>query len=331
MGKSNKMSPGLDIITVNWNSKGHLGNCLRSISSSITEGFRLNRVIVVDNASIDGSLNGIEDISVPLEIIRNPDNLGFAAACNVGARESEAEYLLFLNPDAVLYPDSLRKSISFMENPENAGIGICGVQMLEENGEVARSCLRFPTMWSFVKHSMGLSKFFPHLFPSFFMWEWDHKAGRKVDHVIGAFFLVRRAVFELLNGMSEVFFLYYEDLDFCLRAKVAGWNSYYLADVQIRHVGGGVTSQISGKKLYYLYQNQILYCYKNMRFFPATVVAVATLFVEPLARLMSGALSLSGRTVIETASATAMTWRDFPDLCSKIRNLLRAKSETRPL
>jgi len=105
----------LDIVIVNWNSGEQLKSCLESIVKTDKTGFELNKVVVVDNASSDNSLFGLEEIDLPLKIIRNSTNRGFAAACNQGAKESDADYLLFLNPDTVLFKDSLSKPIAFME------------------------------------------------------------------------------------------------------------------------------------------------------------------------------------------------------------------------
>ncbi len=118
------MSRSLDIVIVNWNTGGQLRACLASIAAAAQDGFVLNRVVVVDNGSKDGSAEGLQDFSVPLMVLRNRENRGFAAACNQGAQGSAADYLLFLNPDVRLYPDSLARPIRFMEEPVNARIGI---------------------------------------------------------------------------------------------------------------------------------------------------------------------------------------------------------------
>jgi len=144
-----KMMPSLDIIIVNWNSGKQLHQCLETIKSTSKDGFRLSNIYIVDNASHDGSMDGISNVSLPIRIIYNEDNKGFATACNQAARSSQSDYLLFLNPDIKLLESSLRAPIAFMEQPENKTVGIVGVQLLDESGAVARTCARFPTLGRF--------------------------------------------------------------------------------------------------------------------------------------------------------------------------------------
>ncbi|WP_222927547.1 glycosyltransferase family 2 protein [Biomaibacter acetigenes] len=232
----------ISIVIVNWNSGRQLYECLKSIYNAKKDGLEIDRVVVVDNASSDNSLFGLEEIDIPLKIIKNSTNRGFAAACNQGAKESNADYLLFLNPDTLLFKYSLSKPIAFMEKAENRNIGIVGIQLINENKEISRTCARFPTLGQFNSKIFGLDRLFPKL--SYFMAEWDHKSDRFVDHVIGAFFLVRRQLFEKLNGFDERFFVYLEDLDFSYRAKQLGYSSYYLTSTKAYHKGGGSSEKL---------------------------------------------------------------------------------------
>ncbi|MDP9366947.1 MAG: glycosyltransferase, partial [Chloroflexota bacterium] len=136
------------------------------IAAATRHSFALNRVVVVDNGSRDGSAEGLGDFPLPLTLICNRENRGFAAACNQGARESDADYLLFLNPDVRLYPDSLTRPIRFMVEPANARIGICGIQLVDESGRVDRSCARFPTLRMFVGKMLGLTRWLPGSSPT---------------------------------------------------------------------------------------------------------------------------------------------------------------------
>ena len=142
--------PVLDIIIVNWNAGHQLRDCLESIMAAKRDGFFLDRVVVVDNASTDSSLCLSGSLKVPLVLIRNTANRGFGAACNQGADGSRADYLLFLNPDTCLFTESLSKPVQFMEHhPGGKHTGICGVQLVNDKGEVSRSCSRFPTVLSY--------------------------------------------------------------------------------------------------------------------------------------------------------------------------------------
>src|SRR5262245_45268195 len=164
--------PSLDIITVNWNTGPLLRDCLNSIIQARTESFRIERIVVVDNNSGDGSADGLESISdQPISVLRNDDNRGFAAACNQGAAGTRADYLLFLNPDTCVFADSLSHPLEFLECSENSKFGICGVRHVDDSGAFSTSCARFPTLRIFVGQMTGFTHFFPKWFPPHLMLE----------------------------------------------------------------------------------------------------------------------------------------------------------------
>lgn len=312
------MAPSMDIIIVNWNSGGQLRDCLESIVSTRRDGFKLNQVVVVDNASSDGSADGLEDLGLPLTALRNTVNRGFAAACNQGAKRSRADYLLFLNPDTYVNEDSLAKPLIFMEKTFSQNIGIVGIQLLDDDGKIARTCARFPTTGLFFSKMLGLDRLFPHIFPSHFMSDWDHRESREVDHVMGAFFLIRRSIFKELNGFDEQFFVYLEDLDFSIRAWQAGWRSFYLADAKARHKGGGTSEKAKAMRLFYSLQSRIFYSYKHFGWWPATSLMLGTLLLEPLGRFMLSASHRSTREIKETIKGYFILWSKLPALLKSI-------------
>ncbi len=294
----------LTIIIVNWNAGGQLRVCLESVrrfGASWVE-----RTVVVDNGSTDGSEAGIE--SLPgVTLIRSRVNLGFAAACNLGARNAPSEYLLFLNPDAELHLNTLSRALGFMADPAHSKVGICGVRLLDEAGHVSRSCARFPSVRHFVLHAMGLDRLAPGL--GYLMQDWDHLQTRQVDHVIGAFYLVRSEVFKALQGFDERFFVYLEDLDFSLRAQQAGWDSYFLADAQAFHAGGGTSKQVRARRLFYVLRSRLLYAFKHFSRSGATGVTLATVMLEPWARTVWFLVRRSWSGVKETWWAYGMLMR----------------------
>lgn len=294
----------ISAIIVNWNAGPQLKHCLDTMAGTITQ-----QIIVVDNASADGSEQSAVDRS-GVVLIRSPENLGFGKACNLGVQQATTEYLLFINPDAAVYPDTLEKALAFMQDPANAQVGICGVQLMDESGQVARSCARFPTAGGFVAHAMGLDRIFPRL--GHFMAEWPHDTTREVDHVIGAFFLVRRALFESLGGFDERFFVYLEDLDFSLRARQAGWRTVYLADVQAFHAGGGTSNQVKARRLFYSLRSRLLYATKHFSAGGAALVFLATLLLEPVSRTALALARRSWPALKETWAGYAMLWRWLP-------------------
>ncbi|MHB8412427.1 MAG: glycosyltransferase family 2 protein [Candidatus Acidiferrales bacterium] len=308
------MSASLDIIIVNWNSGGQLRQCLASIQAANREKFELTRVVVVDNASCDGSANGLDEGTLPLTLIHNAENRGFAAACNCGAKTSHADYLLFLNPDVRLILNSLVEPITFMEKAENVKVGICGIQLLDEQGQISRTCSRFPTAFTYFSQILGLDILFPKLFPGHLLKRSDLCQSRGVNHVMGAFFLIRRTLFESLQGFDERFFVYLEDLDLSYRAFQAGWQTCYIATAQAHHQGGGCSEQVKAARLFYSLRSRILYSYKHFRWAAATGLLTGTLLVEPFSRLALAAWRGSMQEIRETLQAYTMLWRALPKL-----------------
>ncbi len=302
------MNPAtVHVVIVNWNSGAQLRECLQSFAA-VADDDVAARVTVIDNASTDGSSEGLE-ASMPLAVVRNADNRGFGAACNQGAAGSEADFLLFLNPDTRLMPGSFAEPVRYLRAHENERVGIVGIQLVDADGRVARNTARAPTAWSMVGNSVGFDRLAPRLFPSHFVTEWAHDQTRTVDQVMGAFFLVRRSLFEALGGFDERFFVYYEDLDFSVRARAQGWRSVYLSTAQAFHRGQGTTEGATARRTFYFCRSRILYARKHFGALGALAVTLATLALEPLARLAA-----APRSAGDTLRAFAMLWRDLPNL-----------------
>jgi GT2 family glycosyltransferase len=303
--------PSLDIITVNWNAGPLLRRSLASISSALDPSFVLERVVVVDNDSRDDSLSRLDTDRLPLAIIRNSENRGFGAACNQAAADSTADYLLFLNPDAYLNAASLAVPVRFMEESRHADVGIVGIQLRDAAGRIMRSSARTPTPVLFAARALGLDVLLPGRAPTLFPTDWDHADSRELDHVIGAFYLVRRTLFEALQGFDERFFVYLEDLDFSVRARRAGWRVYYLADAHAEHVGGGTSDAVKASRIAYSLESRIQYGFKHFSVPAAVVLAVLTLAVEPLSRLVR-AISRGGIAEVQD------TCRGFVELWGRV-------------
>jgi GT2 family glycosyltransferase len=253
----------LDIVIVNWNAGAALADCLRSICSAEKPGFALGRVIVVDNASQDGSLAGCEAVPLPLTIVRNAENAGFARACNQGARLGVAPYVLFLNPDVELSPGTLAGPVRFFEAQENQRVGVCGIRLTAPDGSASSSCFRLPRPRNLVFQAMGLDFLLPQIFVPCRMAPGELGESRSVEQVMGAFFLVRRWVFERLGGFDERFFMYYEEVDFSLRMRALGLTSYYLRDSSAVHLGGWSSSQVKSMRLLYSVRSRLAYAKKH--------------------------------------------------------------------
>ncbi|TCD04322.1 glycosyltransferase [Erythrobacteraceae bacterium CFH 75059] len=296
------MSARADIVIVNWNSGHLLAECLASIRTN-REG--VDRVIVVDNGSTDGSLAPESHAEDWIEFDAAGENLGFAAACNRGAARCTAPFILFLNPDAQLIAGGLPEALRFMTSPEGARVGICGVRLLGRTGAVERHCANFTDPSTYVGQALGLADRLPRVFTPHFMRSFDHLESRVVDQVIGAFFLVRRPLFEQLNGFDERYFVYFEEVDFALRAKQAGWDTFYLASATGYHYGGGTSEKVKARRLFYSLRSRLIYARRH--FSPAgfVVTAAATLAVEPVSRLAQAVL----RRSLDDAGAVLSAYR----------------------
>jgi N-acetylglucosaminyl-diphospho-decaprenol L-rhamnosyltransferase len=322
------LRPPIHVIIVNWNSGNHLAECLRSFSAVTDDAVTVSRVTVVDNASVDGSLDSALafETALPLSVIRNHQNRGFAAACNQAAAGSSADFLLFLNPDTRLMAKSLEQPAHFLGDPLNQTAGIVGIQLIDRDGKVTRNCARHPRPLTMIGNSLGLDRLLPSVFPPHFLLEWDHQTTRTVAQVMGAFCFIRRSLFERLGGFDERFFVYYEDVDLALRAQALGCRSVYLASARAFHRGGGTTESIRDRRLYYFVRSRILFSLKHFGIAGALGVTAAAMLLEPLVR-MAYALSLRRfADVGQIARGFAMLWHALPDIVHTHLRLAHAQS-----
>ncbi len=304
------LDPTLDIVIVNWNSGRQLRACLESIAKSNQEGYRLGRVIVSDNGSVDGSIEGLDDLPLPLAILRNGANLGFGAACNRATAMGGGRFLLLLNPDTRLEADTLARSVTHLAaHPET---GIVGVRLVDAAGNTHRSCARFPEVGQFVHKILGLDRLLPSVFRGHLMLEWDHRDSRPVDQVMGAFFLMPRILYEQVGGFDERFFLYFEDVDFALRAQASGRPCYFLAEAVAFHKGGGTSEQVKPERIFYCLRSRIIYARKHFGWGRAAALTAVTILAEPVSRLVLAALRGSPSVVMDTIKAYRLLYADLP-------------------
>jgi GT2 family glycosyltransferase len=306
----------VDIVIVNWNS----GNWLRNALASIDQFGKdiVGTTIVVDNGSTDDSAGAADD-RLGVKLVRTGQNLGFGRACNLGATSATATYLLFLNPDAALVEGGLQAAVDFMESDAAQKVGACGVRMIGESGIVQRDCGRFPSARSFVGYSFGIAKLFPAMFPQVKMNDFDHLTDRRVDHVIGAFYMVLRSVFEEIGGFDERFFVYYEDLDLSRRIINAGWTIQYVSHAAAFHKGGGTSEQVKAHRLFYDLRSRILYSFKHFSTAKAWAVTLSAVLVEPIALVARAMLRRSPQQSFDTLRGFKMLWADMPNIIRTAR------------
>lgn len=218
----------LSIIIVNYNSGNHLLDCLESIENLEDEADIYT--YVVDNASVDGSVIEAKKKFSWAQFILNRENLGFGKANNQILKKVDTEYILLLNPDAVLAEGVIKKMIAFMNKNKDVGVATCKV--VHENGEIDWATHRgFPTPWASLLYMLGNDKLY-HLSEN------DLSKTHEVDAISGAFFLTRKSVIDEVGVFDEDYFMYAEDIDLCFRIKQLGYKVMYVPDVEIVHLKG---------------------------------------------------------------------------------------------
>jgi N-acetylglucosaminyl-diphospho-decaprenol L-rhamnosyltransferase len=231
--------PRVSVIIVSYNAADQLEAAMRSLAAlpEVAADPALAEVIVSDNGSADDSVAGARAAYPGVRVIENGANLGFAKACNVGARAARAPLLFFLNPDARAHAGLLRNAVEYFDT--HPDVAMAGAKLLNEDGSVADSCGEFDTWWqAFLRSSAwGELPFFRKQANGYRLRRWDYASERDVDLVVGAAMFVRASVFRELGGFDERFFLYHEEIDFAHRLHDRGLRVVYLPQCVVTHAG----------------------------------------------------------------------------------------------
>ena len=230
----------VSLVIVVWNAKRYVLECLESLRTHCRQVY--GEVIVVDNASTDGTPELIAEMFPEFKLIRNSENLGFAKANNIGIAHSSGEYVALVNSDVKFTDDCLSPMLQFLsENPE---VGMVGPKMLAADGEVRRSTMRFPTVWNQLCRALGLDIVFrkSRWFGGLLMSDFDHKTTTPVEVLNGWFVVVRRTAMDRVGLLDPQFFMYAEDLDWCYRFHRAGEKVVFFAGSGAIHYGGASSS-----------------------------------------------------------------------------------------
>ena len=233
--------PELSVCIVNWNTREDLEQAIASVLESDPG---LNReVIVLDNASEDGSADMVRERFPDVVLIESEKNLGFAKGYNGTARRASGRYLLILNPDTLVRSGSFKRLIDFLDSHEDAAA--VGPRLLNSDGTIQYSCRRFPKPMAAVLRNTVIGRILPRNRSTrdYLMADWDHDTAGEVDWVSGAAVCIRPKAWAEVGGFDEGFFMYAEDMDWCLRARKAGWKIYYCPDAVIVHRIGSSSDQ----------------------------------------------------------------------------------------
>jgi N-acetylglucosaminyl-diphospho-decaprenol L-rhamnosyltransferase len=234
---SQSVSPAeLAVVVVNFDSGEHLRNCISRLGPAA--GDTPIQVVVVDNASTDGSQDGLTDIDPDVLLLENPQNRGYGRACNQGFAATDAPFVCFLNPDIVPEPDSLVLMLKALA--DRPDVGVLGPRLVNPDGSTYPSCRVVPELGVAVGHAIfGLFSDNNRFTRAYKLMDVDHTSELEVEWVSGAAMLVRREAFEQVRGFDEGFFMYVEDLDLCARMREAGWKSlYFPGPTMLHHVAG---------------------------------------------------------------------------------------------
>ncbi len=228
----------LSIIVVTYHSAEFIETCIHEIIRDVRGELQFE-IIAIDNASQDETLPKLKQYQVPeLTVISNSKNLGFAKACNIGMKQARGKAVLLLNPDVRVRNKAITHSYNFLRTQKHAGI--VGCRLINPGGDVIYSCRHFPTPLSRLWIALGLHLVFPRspIFNRFYMGYFDYRSSREVDAVSGAFFMINRETIEDIGLLDERFFMYSEEIDYCMRAKQRGWRVLFYGEAEAEHIVG---------------------------------------------------------------------------------------------
>ena len=293
----------LSIIIVSWNVKDKLRECLKSIQETVgaltnTECFWDDtatqhsvlplgvlpleyEVFVADNDSKDGSAEMVVKEFPEFFVIPNRENLGFAKANNQGIKLSQGRYVLLLNPDMRLLPGTLEKMVRFMDDPQNAKVGVAGCHLVSpvvhnpsqpplilrggEDFETVPQVRKFPMLKDQLAIMLKLPHFFPKIVDKYMMPDFDYSKEARVESIRGSFFMIRREVLDKIGLLDEGFFIWFEEVDFCKRVTEAGYTVAYTPIAKCVDYVGQSFKQIKFYPKQKMFTESMLYYFKKHR------------------------------------------------------------------
>jgi GT2 family glycosyltransferase len=255
----------LSIIIVTFNSEKYIHKCIRSIKESELEDLKTN-IVIIDNSSNDKTVDIVKKyikLNSNISLIKNINNVGFARAVNQGIKENfQSEYFLLLNPDTILEKKSIFNLIKCAKVNQS---GICGGETIDTYGNISGSCFRFPNLMVGIFDFTNFRKLTKNDYWHKYFYYLDAKPIKKdcfsVDVVTGGYMLIKKNTIEKIGLLDESFFMYLEDVDYCLRAKNVGIKIYHSMESKILHVGGASSnnkdkvrhsSWLRSRKLYFI-------------------------------------------------------------------------------
>ncbi len=244
----------ISILIVTYNSEEFIEDCIQSVFKNIP---RNSEILVLDNASTDETVLKLEKFKDQIRIIESNQNLGFAKANNQLAKQATGKYLFLLNPDTKLSSNIFEELINFYES--NLDIAVIAPKLILPNNQIQKSVMKLPTIRGAISELLFKNE------GNYLPYAPNDEKPLKVECVFGAAWLIKREIYQKLNGFDEKYFLYYEDIDMCKRIKNLGLDIYYYPKVSLEHIMGG--SKAVGKYQENLESSRIFNgTFKNMIF-----------------------------------------------------------------
>jgi len=231
----------VSVVVVTWNAQRFIGECMTSLQATAAP--LSVEIVVVDNASSDGTAKIVREKFPDVHLIESPTNLGFAKANNVGIAVCRGRYICLINPDVHIPSDCIPRLLQYMES--HADIGLIGPRLIEWDGRPGRSTMRFPTLWSLFCRAIALDRLLKRsrLFGGFLMYDFLPDEPQDVDVLNGWFWMVRREALAEVGVLDRRLFMYGDDIDWSYRFHQAGWRVVLYPNAQATHYGGGTTER----------------------------------------------------------------------------------------
>ena len=233
-------TPEVSVVIVAWNAKHYLELCLNSLAEAPPK--RALEVFVVDNASSDGTAEMVETAYPWVKLIKSTENLGFSRGNNVAIRQCQGRYIALVNPDVIVFPGCLDALADFLD--ENPRVGDVGPRVFNPDMTQQSTCRRFPTLWNNFCSATRLETIFKgsRFFAGEHMFYFPHDRTLPVDVIVGCFSMIRREAFEEVGLLDEGLFMYGDDVDWCRRARNAGWEVVFYPGARAIHDRGKTTA-----------------------------------------------------------------------------------------
>ena len=285
----------LSVIIVSWNARKLLQDCLLSVQQ--TGGNLVHEIIVVDNASTDGSPEMVLKDFPRVNLIRSEKNLGFAAANNLAIRQASGEFLALVNSDVVVHSGCFQELVYYLER--EPGTALVGPKVFGRDGEIQLTCGKLPTVWNTFCRFSALDRLFSKtpIFSGFEMRHWDYGKCGEVQALSGCFWVARREAVQEVGGLDETFFFYAEDFDWCKRFSNGGWKIVYVPMASATHFGGGSSANSPLKYNVEMLRGNLIYWRKHHGRLGWFVYFVLIVFQHSLRVVARGLAGLTGPSI----------------------------------